>query len=184
MKYTPSEFDIKALEIIRASVDVIVQQAAHQHNYPGQKVLDVAPQGKEYAKKIFDRSKYETLDIEKTTLPDYQFDLCAPTRTIPRNLFGRFDAIICCEVLEHVNNPFQAVDNLGCMLKNRGVLYLTTPFNFRIHGPLPDNWRFTEHGLRQLFNQDDGWIIHELTPVNTPDRDLAPIHYRLIAYKL
>jgi hypothetical protein len=60
------------------------------------------------------------------------------------------------------------------------LAYITTPFNFRIHGPLPDNWRFTEHGLRQLFSSME---IISLEGVTTQDRDLMPIHYRLIARK-
>ena len=59
-----------------------------------------------------------------------------------------------------------------------GLAFVTTPFNFRIHGPLPDCWRFTEHGLRALFREFD---IVELTEEPTPDRPLMPIHYRLVA---
>ena len=91
-----------------------------------------------------------------------------------------FDLIICTEVLEHVANPFAAVAEINRMLKPTGHAYITTPFNFRIHGPLPDNWRFTEHGLRQLFS---GMEVLSLEGVTTHDRDLMPIHYRLIARK-
>jgi len=66
------------------------------------------------------------------------------------------------------------------MLKKDGLIFLTVPYNFRIHGPLPDCWRFTEHGLRALFSQLE---IVQLTDIPTPGRDLMPIHYRLIAAK-
>ena len=55
---------------------------------------------------------------------------------------------------------------------------LTTPFNFRIHGPLPDCWRFTEHGLRALLTDFE---IVTLDAVETPDRPLMPVHYRTVA---
>jgi 2-polyprenyl-3-methyl-5-hydroxy-6-metoxy-1,4-benzoquinol methylase len=83
-------------------------------------------------------------------------------------------------VLEHVANPFAAVAEINRMLKPGGYVYITTPFNFRIHGPLPDNWRFTIHGLKQLFSHMEILSIEEET---TGERDLMPIHYRLIARK-
>ena len=55
---------------------------------------------------------------------------------------------------------------------------LTTPFNFRIHGPLPDCWRFTEHGLRALLTDFE---IVTLDAVETPGRPLMPVHYRTVA---
>ena len=65
-----------------------------------------------------------------------------------------FDCIVCTEVLEHTLQPFAAVAELRRLLRAGGRLFLSVPFNFRIHGPLPDCWRFTEHGLRAMFA---GW---------------------------
>jgi hypothetical protein len=67
------------------------------------------------------------------------------------------------------------------MLKEGGCLCVSTPFNFRIHGPLPDCWRFTEHGLRRLLWN---FKIDELRPLDTPGRPLMPIQYTVIARKL
>ena len=53
-------------------------------------------------------------------------------------------------MLEHVINPFDAIDEIHRILKPGGILLLSSPLNFRIHGPLPDCWRFTEHGWKQL----------------------------------
>ena len=91
-----------------------------------------------------------------------------------------FDVVFCTEVLEHVSNPFNAVSELFRMTKKNGVVVVSTPFNFRIHGPLPDNWRFTEHGLRELFKN---FSSLKITPLNDDNRFLMPIHYTLIAKK-
>ena len=80
------------------------------------------------------------------------------------------------------HQAFDAVAEIHRILKPGGVALITTPYNFRIHGPLPDCWRFTEHGLRALFSK--GFEVKELVAVETEDRFLMPIHYRLVAQKL
>ena len=77
-------------------------------------------------------------------------------------------------------NPFDAVKEIYRVLKPSGIVCVSVPFNFRIHGPLPDCWRFTEHGLRALFSS---YEICELNALETENRDLMPIHYTLIAKK-
>jgi SAM-dependent methyltransferase len=76
--------------------------------------------------------------------------------------------------------PFDAVNEIRRILKPGGVVIVSTPFNFRIHGPLPDCWRFTEHGLRALFKD---YEIISLDALEEEDRFLMPIHYTLIARK-
>lgn len=49
-----------------------------------------------------------------------------------------FDYILCTEVLEHTLNPFRAVYEMFRILKPKGLLFISVPFNFGIHRPLPD----------------------------------------------
>lgn len=172
---TVSQQDIEHLKIIRESVQHHIEHAS-RYDHLSFSVLDIAPQVHAGAKEFFKLAVVKTLDIEPGA--DYCADICKDnSRLIPDNCF---DLIICTEVLEHVANPFAAVAEINRMLRPGGQAYITTPFNFRIHGPLPDNWRFTEHGLRQLFSDME---IISLEGVATDDRDLMPIHYRLIARK-
>lgn len=60
-----------------------------------------------------------------------------------------------------------------------GVLVMTTPFNFRIHNPLPDCWRISEHGLRELLKDFRSVEITE----NGTERFLFPVQYQIIAVK-
>ena len=108
----------------------------------------------------------------------YICDICKNNSEIIED--EKYDVIFITEVLEHTNNPFDAVNELFRMVKKGGVVVSSTPFNFRIHNPLPDNWRFTEHGLRVLFNKFQSVEITELVDEN---RFLMPIHYTLIAKK-
>ncbi len=41
--------------------------------------------------------------------------------------FGRFDTIICTDVIEHISNLGIFLDNIKLMLNDNGALYLTTP---------------------------------------------------------
>lgn len=83
---------------------------------------------------------------------DVQHDICEP---LP--IQGGIDCIICCEVLEHVDDPFAAVRNLRAALKPGGLLLASSPFLWPYHGqpdvegdPFPDYWRFTAEGWRLL----------------------------------
>lgn len=64
-----------------------------------------------------------------------------------------FDAVICKSVLEHVENPQTAVNEIRRVLKKSGYALFYVPFIFPYHaekGFYKDYWRFTEDGLRHL----------------------------------
>jgi len=62
------------------------------------------------------------------------------------------DAIVCTEVLEHCADPFYAVIEMHRVLKEGGLLLVTSPFLWPWHGnaDYPDYWRFTDQGWRYL----------------------------------
>lgn len=101
-------------------------------------------------------------DVERMTFPE-----------------GCFDAVICLEVLEHVRNPFQAVEEIRRVLRSNGMVFLTVPFLTSYHGKgsqshthesYPDFWRFTHEGLQRMFT---GFQSVEVLPLD------GPIEYRL-----
>ena len=66
-------------------------------------------------------------------------------------------------------------DNLG----NKGVLlYLSFPFNFRLHNPLPDCFRISEFGIREILKDFE---ITELKCIYDESEPFFPIHYTVIA---
>ncbi|MCL4477973.1 MAG: class I SAM-dependent methyltransferase [Deltaproteobacteria bacterium] len=48
------------------------------------------------------------------------------------NLSDKFDLVILTEVIEHVNNPRDIINNISDLLKKNGYLYITTPNYFSI----------------------------------------------------
>ncbi len=173
-----SKQDVLNLKKIRKNVSDFVAQCGQKYDKGGILILDVAPQDHEGAAPHFTKSMVETLDIDEKSGATYIADLCANNNKLIPN--DHFDYIICTEVLEHTLQPFSAVNEIRRILKPNGLVLVSTPFNFRIHGPLPDCWRFTEHGLRALFKDFE---IIELNILETADRFLMPIHYTLVARK-
>lgn len=184
---TVSEFDVAALGMIRHNVEVFMGHCATTYGRGGHLsrgrpfLLDVAPQDHKGAAPFFPDAVIWTLDIDSASGATYIVDLC-DRGDVARIIGGnRFDLVVCTEVLEHTRQPFEAALSILDVLKPGGLVFVTTPYNFRIHGPLPDCWRFTEHGLRELFRQFD---ILELKALETAGRFLMPIQYTLVARKL
>lgn len=175
---TPAQIDVEHLAAIRASVQRFQRDAIARWVTPSSVVLDVAPQDHVGVRPLLpDGAVLETLDIDPSADATYTADLCATNDHVPAE---RFDCVFCTEVLEHTLQPFDAVDELYRLLRPGGRLLISTPFNFRIHGPLPDCWRFTEYGLRQLLRN---FTDVELHGIEAPDRPLMPIHYTVAAAK-
>ena len=66
-----------------------------------------------------------------------------------------FDIVYCWNVLEHVVNPFTAVDNLVRILKKDGIIIINTPFSWNYHEIPIDYWRFTHSGLKYLLTKNN-----------------------------
>lgn len=63
----------------------------------------------------------------------------------------KYDIILCLNVLEHVYEFQQAVENIHKALKKGGVAIVAVPMFYPLHDEPGDYWRFTEHTLRKLF---------------------------------
>jgi hypothetical protein len=176
---TISEEDKLNLSKIRDNVSAFISDSAKKYDKSGALLLDIAPQDHEGAKPYFSKATVETLDIDPQSGADYIADLCSTNNeVIPSN---HFDFVVCTEVLEHTLQPFDAVNEIQRILKSGGLAFVSAPFNFRIHGPLPDCWRFTEHGLRALFKEFEVVNLDELADKN---RFLMPTHYTLVVRKI
>lgn len=172
-----SKIDEENLKIIREGVRKAIKESAIRNDKEDVLILDVAPQNWGGAKEFFKKGTVYTLDIKPDFNPTYLADITQNnSNIIPENYF---DVIIFTEVLEHTLDPFNAIKEIYRILKYGGELVMTTPLNFRIHGPLPDCWRFTEHGLRLLMRDFKKVEIIE----NGTDRFLFPVQYITIGVK-
>ncbi len=62
-----------------------------------------------------------------------------------------FDLVLCTQVLEHVEQPFEVVQEIHRVLKPHGKVFLTTHGIWKEHAEPFDRWRFTPDGLRAVF---------------------------------
>jgi SAM-dependent methyltransferase len=69
----------------------------------------------------------------------------------PPEDLGMFSHIDCMSVLEHSRRPWLLAANLERLLLPGGTLFVSVPFVWRIHAYPDDYWRFTLHGVQQLF---------------------------------
>jgi SAM-dependent methyltransferase len=171
---TPSKFDQEALPVTRDHInDFIVRTAQKLNTTPG-KLLEIGSQNRSMIKENFSLYEVDVLDIVDTYNPTFVGYITKHNTQIPDSAY---DIISCMEVLEHTLNPFDAVKELRRILKPDGYLLVSAPLNFRIHGPSPDCWRFTEHGWMVLLKDFD---ILEMDILETPDRELFPVKYNFL----
>ena len=115
-------------------------------------ILDI---GKCMREKFFQikSNNVQTLDVnEYENYPDIIFDLCGK---LDSSLINKYDKIICLAILEHVYNPFKAVENLEQMLTENGKIFGYVPFLYHYHAPknlkFQDYFRFSKDALIYLF---------------------------------
>lgn len=59
---------------------------------------------------------------------------------------------VLLSVLEHVRDPFLAVDSLGYAMRRGGIAIVSVPWMFPYHPSPRDLWRFSPDALRYLFS--------------------------------
>jgi len=97
------------------------------------------------------------IDIDSARKPDLVYDIC--DSSIKSKLPFVPDIITVFEVLEHVENPILAVENIHNILEKNNICLCSVPFNFHIHDEPKDFYRFTYFGLKLLFKNFDSVVI-------------------------
>lgn len=172
----PSAYDNENMILAREFIDSVRQFYIAHYVKETDRILDIGNQGKELP--AMRGAQVITADLTEENNPDVVADITVLNTNLS---YEEFDGVMCTEVLEHVVDPFSAVSEIKRILKVGGVAIVTTPLNARIHGPIPDCWRFTEFGLRLLFR--DFEILH-FRKLDTPERTLFPLHYGIIVRKI
>jgi len=96
------------------------------------------------------KNKRQYLILDKVS--DYNSDIVGDIHNLPFE-DNSVESIICIAVLEHVEKPWQAIDEMYRVLKPGGYLYIYVPFLYYYHpmkGYYKDYYRFTKNGLKYL----------------------------------
>src|SRR4249919_100639 len=79
---------------------------------------------------------------------------------------GSFDVVLCNQVLEHCDDPAQAVRELRRVTSPRGHVLASTHGVMPYHPSPTDYWRWTHAGLEKLFVEGASWASVRVTPAS------------------
>lgn len=68
-----------------------------------------------------------------------------------------FDNVLCFNVLEHIYNYQNLLNESFRILKNGGAVHISVPFFYNIHASPNDYFRYTKEALRRLL-EDTGFV--------------------------
>ena len=116
----------------------------------GSSLLD-AGAGESVYKKLFVNCKYKAIDLAvgENRWNYTNLDYVAPLHEMPID-DNQFDAVLCTQVLEHLEWPRESVKEMYRVLKPGGVLYITAPMAHAEHQTPYDFFRYTSYGLESI----------------------------------
>lgn len=94
-----------------------------------------------------------------------------------------FDGAICTAVLEHLEEPEMALRECYRVLKKGAHAIYTVPLFYPVHEAPRDFYRFTNFGLKYLFEKV-GFTIVEIHPLSGFALTFLQLHLKLVKNKL
>jgi SAM-dependent methyltransferase len=127
---------------------------------PSYRVLDVGCGRKPYYPFFAERAtEYVGVDIVENPVAE----LLGPVEALPVG-DASFDLVLCTQVLEHCDDPAQAVRELRRVTAPGGRVLASTHGTWVYHPSPEDLWRWTHTGLRRLFDSGGDWETVEIRP--------------------
>jgi SAM-dependent methyltransferase len=118
----------------------------------GSRLLDVGAGNSPY-RELFAHLTYESNDWQHSMHPGARsVDHVGPAHAIPVG-DAEYDAVLCTQVLEHVANPQDVLNELHRLLKPGGRLYMTVPLAWELHELPFDFFRYTPPGLAAMLGK-------------------------------
>jgi len=103
-------------------------------------------------RKHFPDLPYLGVDQEAGKGVDLICDFTEPLPAIRERLGAAgFRTVICFSVMEHCKQPFTMAENITALMEPGGLLFLSVPWVWNMHGFPDDYWRFTPSAIRVLF---------------------------------
>lgn len=110
-------------------------------------LLDVGAGDKRY-RGCVNCIRYISLDVSG------RMDVIADATALPfKN--NSLDMILCTQVLEHIKNPFLAVEEFGRILSENGTILITVPTVMYLHEVPQDYFRYTRYGIEHILNKNN-----------------------------
>lgn len=135
------QYDYLALSTLRQDVGALISEVP-----PGGVALDVGADKSPYRGLLEARGfTVKTIDVGAESGADF-------TGTVEQTGLadGSFDLVLCTQVLEHCDDPWQGVREIRRIVKPGGYALLSVPHVWFYHPHPKDHWRFTQEGLVHL----------------------------------
>lgn len=124
-------------------------------------VLDIGAGGWKIPRSLLNKGQttYTTFDKKHYGQSKNNVNVYGDVMKMPKEWTKKWDNALCIEVLECVENPFTAMENIYRVLKPGGAAFISCPYNYRWFGVgswdnpkqgAPDFWRITEDGWKLL----------------------------------
>lgn len=115
-------------------------------------VLDVGAGDKRYRSKVV-CIRYISLDVSG------KVEVTGDATVLPFK-DKSIDMIICTQVLEHIKNPFAAVEEFSRVIKDKGIIFITVPTVMYLHEAPNDFFRYTKYGIESILNKNN-FFVHK-----------------------
>ena len=127
------------------------------------KILDLGGDKRSgYHQLIKGNHQMSVVNINPEAGPDLDFDISGkfPLKN------NSYDAVLGLNVLEHIFNYKNVVDEGYRVLKDDGIFFGAVPFLFNVHGSPDDYFRYTRSALEKIF-KDAGFKEIEIKELGT-----------------
>jgi SAM-dependent methyltransferase len=108
--------------------------------------------------------KYYGIDYPGMLHRTTQVDIYSVAQTLPMK-DRTVDTIFTAAVLEHIEEPFDAIKEFARLLKQGGCIIATVPLMWHVHEDPRDFFRYTSFGLNYLFTKA-GFAIEMIKPMS------------------
>ena len=152
----------------RYPVDVFMKKISSTKISNNIKVLDVGAGNKPY-KNLFNNCLYESCDHDVISKKlninddDKHTFYCDITKKIPKP-DNYYDLIICNEVMEHLNEPYSALQEFYRILRPKGTLVITAPQCHGLHQEPHNYFNYLSYGLEYLLKKSN-FVNIEIKPL-------------------
>jgi SAM-dependent methyltransferase len=135
----------------RVHLDAFARQAAASVP-PGALVLDAGAGHGPY-RAHFEHAEYEAADFERVPHKRYDGNHYVCDLAALPIADDRYDLVLLSQVLEHLPDPTAVLHELHRVLKPGGRIWASAPLFYEEHEQPYDFYRYTQFGLRHLFEQ-------------------------------
>jgi SAM-dependent methyltransferase len=139
------QYDYLTLSTLGADVRSLIAALPRQ----GGRALDLGADKSPYRAALEEHGfAVETLDVTREGGADHAGTV--ESTGLPGSAF---DLVLCTQVLEHCDDPWQGVREIHRILVPGGCAIISAPHVWFFHPHPTDHWRFTQQGLTRLCEQ-------------------------------